>query len=346
MLFLTSSRDHGTLGYFCALLHRLPQGKDPKKDFNACRDILFTVLKGHYIAAACIEMGIESPDGIPQNLEVLAQLQQQPAAQQQQYIYSIAQSVVAKYSIVGDSILFQPVAETGDMVYNYAKALCHYGSLALEFVDAWEEGDGDRVCRCWKLFLLHFYASGRTKYSWEALRLQLQLLSLPTTISKQIKWSRFVNTHGGLGRNIPCDLHNEHVNKMFKEIITNMGANLTDESMQRAARAVTTLHRIRAKFDKESGIPVGTTAHTTRPDDSDVLRVTSVVCREKLLEIKPRRCHTRFQITTNPLSRLKKDALETWIDKKIKQTLKYREPQGEGNQSDSGASDGNEGEDT
>ena len=228
MLFSTSSRDHGTLGNFCASLGRLPQGKDPKKDFNACRDVLFTVVKGHYIAAACSELGIEKPDGIPSKLDMIAQMQQQPEPVQRRFIYSIAEVVVAKCSIIGESFLFQPVPETDDGVYNYAKFLCHYGSLAMEFVDAWEEGDGERICRCWKLFLLHFYENGRTKYSWEALRLQLQLIYLPHSLSQQLKWNRFVNTHGGLGHNIPCDLHNEHINKLFKEIITNMGAGVSE----------------------------------------------------------------------------------------------------------------------
>ncbi len=62
-----------------------------------------------------------------------------------------------------------------------------------------------------------------------------------------------MNVHGGLGNNIPFDLHNEHVNKLFKEIITNMRANLTDEAMQRSARSVTTLHEIQVNFDKECG---------------------------------------------------------------------------------------------
>lgn len=44
-----------------------------------------------------------------------------------------------------------------------------------------------------------------------------------------------MNTHGGSGRNIPCDLHNEHVNKLLKEIIANMGAKLKEEAMTRAA---------------------------------------------------------------------------------------------------------------
>ena len=44
---------------------------------------------------------------------------------------------------------------------------------------------------------------------------------------QNIKRSEFINTHEGLGPNIPCDLYNEHVSI----IITNMEANRTDESM-------------------------------------------------------------------------------------------------------------------
>ena len=149
-------------------------------------------------------MGIETPNEIPQNLQVLSQVQQQSAAQQRWYIYSIAQAVVEKCSVIEGAILLKSMPETGDMVHNNARALGHYGLLVLELVDAWAEGDGDRICKCWKIFLLHCYANERTKYSWEALRLQLQLLSLPGSLSAQIKWNRF-NTHGGLGRNIPCD---------------------------------------------------------------------------------------------------------------------------------------------
>ena len=93
-----------------------------------------------------------------------------------------------------------------------------------------------------------------------------------------------------------------------------MGANLTDDSMQRAARAVTTLHQTQSNFDKETGVPVSTSAHSTRPDDADVLRVATVVCKEELLKVKPDRCHTRFnKITKSPLSNLKRESIETWI---------------------------------
>ena len=291
-MFSSSSRDHGTLGHFCALLGRLPQAKDPKKDFNACRDVLFTVLKGHYVAAACAELGVEKADQLPENTCKFAQMQQKPLAEQREFVYSVARAVVEKCSIIGDSLVFVPVPETQDGVYNYAKVICHYGALALEFVDAWQEGDGERVCRCWKLFILHFYQNGRTKYSWEALRLQLQLHTFPCNLSQQIKWNRFVNIHGGLGCNIPCNLYNEHINKLFKEVISNMGANLTDVAMQRTARAVTILHHIHANFDNVSGVPMSKRAHSTRPDDDDVLRVATIIKRDRILSVIPGRSHS------------------------------------------------------
>ena len=38
----------------------------------------------------------------------------------------------------------------------------------MNFVDAIAEGDGNRIIRCWKYLLLHFYAEVKTKYAIEA----------------------------------------------------------------------------------------------------------------------------------------------------------------------------------
>ena len=150
-----------------------------------------------------------------------------------------------------------------------------------------------------------------------------------------------MNTHGGLGRNISCDLHNEHINKLFKEIITNMGANLTDEAMQRAARSVTALRQMQDSFDKLSGVSVGTSAHSTRPDDSDVLRVASVVMRD---DIKQKVGTLTLKLPEDLSKSFVKveGKLLDWIKREVKETVKYREPQGERNLSDSDASDGDE----
>ena len=44
------------------LIKRFPAAKKPKKDMNACTDALFAVLKGHILAFACTELGIEGID--------------------------------------------------------------------------------------------------------------------------------------------------------------------------------------------------------------------------------------------------------------------------------------------
>ena len=113
-----------------------------------------------------------------------------------------------------------------------ARVLCHFAALVHLFTD---EGDGERVIRCWKLCM---HAGMKTNYALEALRLQFQFATLQPNLVHQLTWGRFVNTHGGKGRNLPCDLHNEHVNR---QLIANMGANFTLSASTRAARAVSFL---------------------------------------------------------------------------------------------------------
>ena len=74
--------------------------------------------------------------------------------------------------------------------------------------------------RCWKVLLVHFREGGRTKYAWEALQLLFQLQQLSPSASHQLKWGRFIDAKGGLGRNIPCDLHNEHINRTIPYLLT------------------------------------------------------------------------------------------------------------------------------
>ena len=61
-------------------------------------------------------------------------MQRKPLAEQQEFVCSIAHVVVEKCSIIGDFMVFKHM-------------ICHYGALALEFVDAWQERDGERIGR-------------------------------------------------------------------------------------------------------------------------------------------------------------------------------------------------------
>ena len=209
---------------------------------HACQDAFRTIFKGHIVAAACMELGIEGPeDKLHTDQSVDEEL-----------LIQVARSVVSKFTVIPQTILGGVVDDSTDGVHNYTRVLCHFASLAELFVDAWSEGDGVRVITYWKIFMLHFYAGRKTKYALEALRLQFQLTSLQPYLAHQLTWGRFINTHGGSGRNPPCDLHNEHVNKLFKEIVCNMGANFTEEASTRAAHSVSSLEKMAKTFDNHS----------------------------------------------------------------------------------------------
>lgn len=156
----------------------------------------------------------------------------------------------------------------------------------MEVRDAQAEGDGNRMIRCWHLLLPHFKVSDRRKYALESLRLQFQIFAtLSPYQAHQLTWNRFVNTHGGLGHNIPSDLHNEYVNKEIKSIISNQGSNFTEVALQ---RSVTTLQSIH-KFDEQSHISPISTSHSTKSIEQDIGEVLTLVLNNDLLRIKPGR---------------------------------------------------------
>ena len=314
-----SSRDHCTLHHFASLLGRLPAAKDPKKDMTACTDLLVTVIKGHYLSVACSILGIKKCTDVPPNIPNVKNISPQ---EKKAFIRDLAGHVVDQCGLIEEALLLMPVDNTNDGVYNYARILCHYGSLVLEFMDAWAEGDGDRICTCWKILLVHFHEGQRTKYALQALRLQFQLHQLSPSVALQLKWGRFINYKGGAGRNIPCDLHNEHINRTIKDIVNNMGGSLTENAVRRVGKSVTMIHNITTNFDKESGLPIRTSAHSECSDTKDVQRVILTLQEYKAFTIMQGRSHTRFPgMPSTSLPSLKTDKMLCWIRQKHKQQL-------------------------
>ena len=94
----------------------------------------------------------------------------------------------------------------------------------MELRDAIHEGDGDRIMRARKFMLVYIRFGRHTNYALEAFQLQTMVNATATPrVAHQFKWSRVVNVHGGTGRNIPVDLHNEHLNWMLKDSVGDMG---------------------------------------------------------------------------------------------------------------------------
>ena len=81
--------------------------------------------------------------------------------------------------------------------------------------------------------------SGHTKYTIEAFTLLSQYYYLfPPQLAQQLKWSHFVNTTGQKGHSIAAGLHVEHLNRMCKDAVHQLGANKTPKAIVRVGKAI------------------------------------------------------------------------------------------------------------
>ena len=102
--------------FFRNRLHRVAVGKEPKKEVDATLDLLYTIIKGHWLANACKQLGISalnSPLTLPDSLL------QAPFAEQRLYIEKLAKKVAEELSIIEDAFSGAQLQDTNDKVYNY-----------------------------------------------------------------------------------------------------------------------------------------------------------------------------------------------------------------------------------
>lgn len=139
------------------------------------------------------------------------------------------------------------------------------------------EGDGERILQCWRYLLPVFHNSGRKNYTIEAFQLLYQYqYGLPPRQAEQLIWSRFVNTKGIAGKNIPLDLHLEHLNRVCKTAIGHLGPNKTDDAIVRCGKIIGPMHQLLQNFDDENAVSVESGAHkkTAYTKDLNIVRVS------------------------------------------------------------------------
>ena len=130
-------------------------------------------------------------------------------------------------------------------------------------------------------------------YSIEAFTLLFQYHFLYSErMRMQLIWGRTINVHGRIGRNISCDLHMEHLNRECKCSIGGLGANITDESIQRVGRSLRSSTRIMENFDTIHGISPTSGHHTVRSSEADMSKLMDQVI--EVFNYKPGRKHRNF----------------------------------------------------
>lgn len=189
--------------------------------------------------------------------------------------------------------------------------------LFMNFNDAISEGDGNRLMRCWKFFLLHFYAdSGSSKYSLEALYLQFQQQALltPREAYRQ-RWNRSCNNHGHNGKNVPLDIELEHNNNLLKEAVRKMGPNLTTTTVKRAGKMVNMAKGMINQTSRECCMMRRSGEHFAKKTKKDLATLVESLFEEKAMENIPGRSYKHFaKVPRSSLKKLNMNALCKWVN--------------------------------
>ena len=212
-----------------------------------------------------------------------------------------------------------------DRVKEYGKEVLTLGCFYLEYRDAIREGDGVRVLRCWKFLLLYCRATGHSNYANEALNILLQHeFILPPRLSEQLLYSRFVNTAGLPGKNIAADLHLEHLNRLCKDSIKNLGANKTPRAFLRIGKSAQPISEIVANFYYSAGMERGSGAHTHRSQAEDMEKIIHALRRRKVFSRKEARKHNSFgTIRCNLFRKIKAKKFDEWLQRRYKAYYGY-----------------------
>lgn len=203
---------------------------------------------------------------------------------------------------------------SNDRVLSYAQQVTALGLLYLEFQDGIHEGDGLRILRCWKFFTPLFRCANRKNYAIEAVNLQWQYVSLSPRQAMQLLWSRFINTHGRPGGNIPADLH---INRACKTVMKNLGSNLTETSLDRVGKCIGPLVNVTNRFDSETGVVPENALHSAASVQKDLDAIVAQLTQEDVFEDSKGRKHKSFpKLTGKVYMNLKSEALLIWMRSK------------------------------
>lgn len=259
---------------------------------KAAEDFLDVVLEAHVIAAA---------NRVPDKEQITS-----PQEMAEQVVKSF---ICLKVGESGSDI--------NDGVYLYACDLLTFGLIWKGFYDAIREGDGERIMVYWKFFLPIFKLLGRKNYSIEAVDIQLlRHHHLSERQAAQLVWSRFINTHGRKGKNIPCDLHLEHLNRCLKDSLRNLHSNIKPKSVVRAAKAIGVVHHICSLFSKDITTQVSD-KHAKPSTSKDFQTLLSELNSLKVFDVIPKRDHDSIHIKKRLLQKFNKDKYLDWVKNHI-----------------------------
>ena len=324
MYSASSGIDGGSLYQLRNIINRRNVTRSPSGNVTASEEFFLLVTEAHIITAAMTVFGMSSLDERPRAAEFPQRCEQQSTSIGRRVLLDAVDKLLSRFV---DLKFCNPSAPPEDHVHAYACEILSLGLLLMEFNDAIREGDGTRIIRCWRYFLLLFKANNRSNYAVEAFTLLVQFdFLLPHRLARQLAWSRTVNIHGKPGKNVSCDLHLEHLNREAKNQIAGLGSNITDESVKRVGKALGQLIPILQQYDAMSGIKVPSSRHSKRTCEKDMdILLNQLHKTSQVFGVVPGRAHKTFpHFQTNSMNSMQHAMLTAWMEQQLQKVQRYQ----------------------
>ena len=314
--------DKGTLKQLANVIRRTNIPVKVKRDFAAARDFLNVVVDAHIVGAAMQFFGMNCMTDAPSKNQYDGFLPDASNEQKSKYLTQCVESMVSQFALHHAQPLSETSCASVDSVLDYACSVVGLGLMARNFSDASKEGDGDRLVRCWKFLMLHFKANGHTKYSVEAFNLLAQIYAtLSPQMSHRLVYNRTCNVRGGVGRNIALHLHNEHINRMFKDDLNTFRANISESSVSRCSQAIGPMSEMLHKVDTSLQVKKPSGEHIGPSVTKDFEAIVNVLLCERVFDLQEGRTHQHFVgFSCDPFLSLKKapQLLQKWLVRRCK----------------------------
>jgi len=207
--------------------------------------------------------------------------------------------------------------ETDD-IYNYNCALLEDGLFFMNFLDAVSEGDGQRLIRQYKYFMLMCKADGCHSYKY-ALECLYQLFLVKSLLaprdSERFVWNTSVNTLGGKGKNIAMDLDMEHSNRFLKQAIKNLGPNVTEKAVARICHAEGATRKLTDTIDQDIEKVSRSGRHTSSSTERDLQELVNRAISTGVFQEQEGRRYNHFvTFERNCLVNLDMSSVFKWIN--------------------------------
>ena len=301
-----SCSDKSTIFQLKQLAHRSSFGKQPKNNMKATEDFLEVVVFAHITAAT---KNLKTTLTAPLTCTDLAK------KLVGKFISIPVPTFDADGNLIDDNSDF---SNTDDSVFLYAVDVLSMGLFWYGFRDAVREGDGDRIVLYWKFLLVIFRQEKHYNYSKEGFLFIAQTLLLSPRQLCDIKWNRTVNTTGRIGKNIPVDLHMEHLNKRLKIMIRNLGSNVSPTTVRCASKALAIVDVVRLQFLKDDNERGQNKDHHTQPSFvKDFTMIEQQLITDKVFSQLTNRQHITFPQHKPLFQTIKWKNICTWLKDKI-----------------------------